>query len=517
MTPHGKPKILYVSDSLGTPIHPRGIFNYSVAALEILRSLGLEVTLVVEAVPEFGIGEGRTQRRLAREAPDVAHAMRLAEIYRYYAESYFSFDFEYGDPKLRALARRFPALIQAANDIAARLGFEAGRTFRNRPDLLDYVPAAGQHLLLADNILLQRNLYSRTVLRAYNRTGPIVIDAAGYDLAFIDTPHYVRLRGISRERVISVIHDLIPLEDAHLSGKWRPVFQSKLAASLAASGTLIFVSETTRETFRQLYPARAEKPHVVLYPAIRAGLLAEAEKREPPRTSYLRDLGPDRRATRLARQAASLPDGLPAALALGQVTREEVRGFLDPGPDWNPDLPFFATVVSDEPRKNIGIFVAAADGLHGRANLVVIGQVDGNRHMGGAPERYPNLHFTGYVTEAEKLDLIRGAAGLVFPSFSEGFGIPVVEGAVFGRPVICSDIPVFREITGGLADYVDPTRPDDLVRAALAILDGPAAAAGRAEALRRFCTDRYRQSAMSVRLGETLARMSGLPGLRAAA
>jgi glycosyltransferase involved in cell wall biosynthesis len=57
------------------------------------------------------------------------------------------------------------------------------------------------------------------------------------------------------------------------------------------------------------------------------------------------------------------------------------------------------------------------------------------------------FHFTGYLDDERKTDVMRHAAGVIFPSFSEGFGIPIVEGALFGLPVICSNLRVFHEVT----------------------------------------------------------------------
>jgi len=68
----------------------------------------------------------------------------------------------------------------------------------------------------------------------------------------------------------------------------------------------------------------------------------------------------------------------------------------------------------------------------------------------------PNIRFAGYVDEQEKATLIAEAHGLIMPSFAEGFGVPIIEALAANTPVLCSDIPVFREVAGELADYFDP-------------------------------------------------------------
>lgn len=53
-----------------------------------------------------------------------------------------------------------------------------------------------------------------------------------------------------------------------------------------------------------------------------------------------------------------------------------------------------------------------------------------------------NVSFVGWVTEQEKVDLITASIALVFPSHlrSEAFGISLLEGAMYGKPLICSEI-----------------------------------------------------------------------------
>ena len=51
---------------------------------------------------------------------------------------------------------------------------------------------------------------------------------------------------------------------------------------------------------------------------------------------------------------------------------------------------------------------------------------------------------------------ISHAQALLFPSFAEGYGMPLMEALSSGVPVIASDLPVFREIAGDIPDYLDP-------------------------------------------------------------
>lgn len=56
------------------------------------------------------------------------------------------------------------------------------------------------------------------------------------------------------------------------------------------------------------------------------------------------------------------------------------------------------------------------------------------------------------------------SSALIAASKDEGFGLPLVEAAHFGLPIICSDIPIFREVTQGNADYFKAMDADDLAR-----------------------------------------------------
>ncbi len=65
--------------------------------------------------------------------------------------------------------------------------------------------------------------------------------------------------------------------------------------------------------------------------------------------------------------------------------------------------------------------------------------------------------FYGPASRGELNNLYKNTVALVFPSLMEGFGLPGLEAMANGCPVICSDIPVFREIYGEAALYFDPS------------------------------------------------------------
>jgi glycosyltransferase involved in cell wall biosynthesis len=70
--------------------------------------------------------------------------------------------------------------------------------------------------------------------------------------------------------------------------------------------------------------------------------------------------------------------------------------------------------------------------------------------------------FLGYVEESDLLGISKNASAFMFCSFYEGFGLPLVEAASVGLPIICSDISSFKEILKDSAIYVDPNDTIDI-------------------------------------------------------
>lgn len=65
------------------------------------------------------------------------------------------------------------------------------------------------------------------------------------------------------------------------------------------------------------------------------------------------------------------------------------------------------------------------------------------------------ISIEGYVAQCSISEIFADADFMILLSEYEGFGLPVIEAQAIGLPVICSDIPVLREVSGGYACFVD--------------------------------------------------------------
>ncbi len=80
------------------------------------------------------------------------------------------------------------------------------------------------------------------------------------------------------------------------------------------------------------------------------------------------------------------------------------------------------------------------------------------------------MHY-GYLPDQQVAALYRGALLVALPSIYEGFGLPAVEAMMAGAPLICSDIPVLREVAGDAAVYVPAERPERWAASLKRVLD----------------------------------------------
>ena len=132
------------------------------------------------------------------------------------------------------------------------------------------------------------------------------------------------------------------------------------------------------------------------------------------------------------------------------------------------EAPYLLFVGCIEPRKNVTGMVRAyrrlPESLQRDVQLVIAGPFgwasEETRQMLTASG--PNVRYLGYVPEPDLPGLSRGALALVYPSYFEGFGLPVAQAMAAGVAVIASDRTCLPEVTGGAALLVDPDSIDQI-------------------------------------------------------
>jgi len=115
---------------------------------------------------------------------------------------------------------------------------------------------------------------------------------------------------------------------------------------------------------------------------------------------------------------------------------------------------FYLMVGTNDPRKN---FELAASFISEQLNKKIV-MVGGNHRnfRQTATTQSKNLLRMGHISTENLKWLYMNASALVSPSLYEGFGIPNLEAMALDCPIICSDIPVFREVCDKAALYFSP-------------------------------------------------------------
>jgi glycosyltransferase involved in cell wall biosynthesis len=114
--------------------------------------------------------------------------------------------------------------------------------------------------------------------------------------------------------------------------------------------------------------------------------------------------------------------------------------------------------------------------------------------------------FTGMLLGPDRLAVLRDAGMFVLPSYSENFGLAVIEAMAVGLPVIISDqVNIWREVETGGAGRVIPCAPAALADQILELLANPDAVAGMGRKGRALVEERFQWP----RIGRSLAEAYG--------
>ena len=218
----------------------------------------------------------------------------------------------------------------------------------------------------------------------------------------------------SHEQAQSVvlIHDMIPLTHPQFQ---RPgtedAFRAKMQTVSRLADALICNSQHTLTETARVFAEFGRMP-----PAIVAPLGVE-----PPVC---------------AAHAPEVPQ--PYVICIGTIEPRKNHAFL---------LDLWASWPSDTPPPHLVIC-----GGRGWNNEAVFAQLDAMKAKGA-----PVTELNG-LPDAQMFALLRDAKSALFPSHAEGYGLPQLEAAQLGVPLICGDLDIYREVLGKLPVYV---RTDD--------------------------------------------------------
>ncbi|MEL6595417.1 MAG: glycosyltransferase family 1 protein [Pseudomonadota bacterium] len=129
----------------------------------------------------------------------------------------------------------------------------------------------------------------------------------------------------------------------------------------------------------------------------------------------------------------------------------------------DPERPIFVCVGTIEPRKNHALLLDVWDrlaaerpptempqlviaGARGWKNEAVFKRLD---------QANAAILELNSLSDADLFTLLKGADALLFPSIAEGFGLPPAEAAWLGTPVLCADLPVYREFLRDIPVYLN--------------------------------------------------------------
>lgn len=132
-----------------------------------------------------------------------------------------------------------------------------------------------------------------------------------------------------------------------------------------------------------------------------------------------------------------------------------------------------------EEKKNIAGLIETFNILHRKFNyngqLVLIGKSGYRFEV--AQEKISDYGLTdyvvqpGWITEEERIMLLKSASVFVFPSFYEGFGIPPLEAMAVGTPVVASNSASIPEVVGEAALLVDPNDHDKIASSIMMVIN----------------------------------------------
>lgn len=131
---------------------------------------------------------------------------------------------------------------------------------------------------------------------------------------------------------------------------------------------------------------------------------------------------------------------------------------------------YFVGLANTQVHKNLRVVIDAfrhpdmAD-----QKLVLFGGATGQDFLAAGVPVPDNVIFAGFINDEQMRTLLENAQAIVFPSLTEGFGLPPLEAMFLGTPAICAPCGALPEVCGDAAIYADPKDPNAWCSAVLTL------------------------------------------------
>jgi len=168
---------------------------------------------------------------------------------------------------------------------------------------------------------------------------------------------------------------------------------------------------------------------------------------------------------RVAEQHLTIPN-IPQKVIYNGVSISDIAPVKPSFVTTNEPFIFSIGIVGE--KKNFHVLVEAMSKLP-RLKLFICGN-DSSKYASRIKELILEFNLSdrvivsGEISEAEKNWMFENCEAFVFPSLSEGFGLPVVEAMHYGKPVVLSRLTSLPEIGGDVAVYLDDFSSDEIVK-----------------------------------------------------
>lgn len=148
--------------------------------------------------------------------------------------------------------------------------------------------------------------------------------------------------------------------------------------------------------------------------------------------------------------------GCDPAFVVNTSQAVSVESQADPIAEIGGARDYFLFCGSIEPRKNLARLAEAYDRSGARRPLVIVGPDGWRAESIHKMLGHAQIVVLPFQSRDRLVALMKHARGLLFPSLSEGFGLPVIEAMALGTPVMTSSFGATAEVSGGAALLIDP-------------------------------------------------------------